>query len=440
MKAISTKFPFIVSLLIIAFGLNAQNLVPNHSFEEYTSCPNSSDAITYTGNWYSLLPNLGVADYFHECSPGNTNVPNNYGGYQPAKTGVGYVGGNEAGAPTLIREYIQTLLTEPLEAGKCYYLEMNTNMADVSGMAISHLGMHLSETPPPTTNYNIFLQPTLYYPDIIQDTENWVSLSGIYTAQGGERYLTIGNFFPEGMYSVIDLPSIYSAFYYFDDIKVIPLNESQELDVTICEGNCFNFAGIDFCTQGEYNVDIQSSGSCDGSVQLTVIATEPVAINVTTPDPICNNSITLNISVDTESPEITFEWTGPDNFISYEQNPVVNIPGVYTVLVAGEGICPNEASVEVVGDLILPEISASANNYTIDCINTAALLTGSSNTPGVSFEWSGPDVDISAPSAEVYQGGVYNLVVTTPIPVQLARRSLSKMKPVRLTFTLNLMK
>jgi hypothetical protein len=53
---------------------------------------------------------------------------------------------------------------------------------------------------------------------VIQDTLNWVKVSGCYLAQGGEEYLTIGNFFDNANTQIT--AGNGSSYYYVDDVLV----------------------------------------------------------------------------------------------------------------------------------------------------------------------------------------------------------------------------
>src|SRR5690606_27988767 len=142
----------IVLPILFTFSLSAQNLVPNYSFENYSSCPTATNQVYLLDDWYDPLPSS--PDYLNSCyigsPPGNVGVPLNFMGYQEALTGEGYIGILVVGGG--FREYVQAELTEPLVSGQCYYLEMfispgftNNNVCN----AISHFGMYLSPSPPP---------------------------------------------------------------------------------------------------------------------------------------------------------------------------------------------------------------------------------------------------------------------------------------------------
>ena len=77
--------------------IDAQNIVPNPSFETYTNCPTGLG----TGNlectpW--VTPTLGTEDYFNACNTGDVGVPANLFGNQAAHTGDAYVGGYSWGS------------------------------------------------------------------------------------------------------------------------------------------------------------------------------------------------------------------------------------------------------------------------------------------------------------------------------------------------------
>ena len=64
---------------------------------------------------------------------------------------------------------------------------------------------------------------------VITDTLNWIKVSGIYIAQGGEKYITIGNFFDNAhtYEDTLNAQSQYiEAYYYIDDVSVLEINSS----------------------------------------------------------------------------------------------------------------------------------------------------------------------------------------------------------------------
>ncbi|MBK7298279.1 MAG: hypothetical protein IPI91_17325 [Flavobacteriales bacterium] len=70
----------------------------------------------------------------------------------------------------------------------------------------------------------------------------------------------------------------------------------------------------------------------------------------------------------------TFSWTGPNNFTSALQNPVVSAAGTYMLTVTGTNGCTSSASTEV--DLDDETPGATATGGTLTCSNTSVMLIG----------------------------------------------------------------
>ena len=173
-------------------------------------------------------------DYFNACCPfiGLVGVPQNAGGYQNARSGVGYCGflTYDSGLPNqgYWCEYIQTQLSEPLEAGKRYKCSFFINCAKEYHLASSSIGAYFSEVKITTNTYipiNVIPQICSNF-GFISDTVNWIEISATFLAKGGEKYITIGHFgdtlYPDTLRWRFDLPPGFSpsAFYYVDDVSV----------------------------------------------------------------------------------------------------------------------------------------------------------------------------------------------------------------------------
>ena len=210
----------------------AQNLVPNHSFEEYTECPNYTGQIDRAFPWFMPL-NTGNAssDLFNECNPAYVNVPATVCGYQNSHTGVGYAGIFTHGALNA-REYLEVQLTSPLVAGHTYQVEMYVNAADESGVGCDGIGIYISmdSVAGDGTNLPLLVTPQISNPsgEVISDTVQWTLVSGTYTADGGESYLTIGNFLDDTTTQTEEYdPNGWGRGYYFvDDVSVTDLETS----------------------------------------------------------------------------------------------------------------------------------------------------------------------------------------------------------------------
>ena len=84
------KYITVIIFCINIFALFSQNLVPNPSFEDTVQCPIGYSEINYSLGWYS--PTQGTPDFFDSCGYSSVSVPQNAFGWEPAKTGVAYIG------------------------------------------------------------------------------------------------------------------------------------------------------------------------------------------------------------------------------------------------------------------------------------------------------------------------------------------------------------
>ena len=86
----------------------------------------------------------------------------------------------------------------------------------------------------------------------------------------------------------------------------------------------------------------------------------------------------------------TFAWTGPAGFTSTDQTPEVNVSGTYMLTVTDpDNGCTKTAIAEVTSNTELP--TAEADGGIITCVAASVTLNGSSTTPSVTYEWSGPN-------------------------------------------------
>jgi gliding motility-associated-like protein len=203
----------------------SQNLIPNPSFEVYTTCPISFG----TGGPLPCTPwtcaTAGSCDYFNACAtPGSpADVPDNFAGSQDAHTGQAYAGGY---AKYLFpyREYLLAPLITPLVAGEFYYFSMYVSLADNDFCGIDHLGAYFSVNPPPpggVTWLNVTPQVESQI-GFISDENGWTYIDGCFYATGGEAYITIGNFHDDVSSPTdplcTDNPS--KSYYYVDDVSL----------------------------------------------------------------------------------------------------------------------------------------------------------------------------------------------------------------------------
>ncbi|MBK6997604.1 MAG: gliding motility-associated C-terminal domain-containing protein [Lewinellaceae bacterium] len=165
---------------------------------------------------------------------------------------------------------------------------------------------------------------------------------------------------------------------------------------------------------GDYTVTLTGlANGCTATAIATVtqdlsepdIAVQSDSLTCTT------NSVILEATSNT--PDVNFAWTGPDNFVSAEEDPLTDKPGVYALTVTGPNGCSTIFQYAVHQNIEHPAVSASAD--TLSCLEPVGLVI--SNTPAAEavFVWSGPgNFTASNAIAAVSAPGLYTVVVTTP--------------------------
>ena len=269
MKSIAVSF----LLFFAVFYLAAQNLVRNPSFEQYTTCPDNVAQYARATNW--LSPTNGTPDFFHSCStnPRVSTPTSSTNGEQTPKTGNGYMGINAFVLTGPLREYFYTRLASDLLSNKRYKVSFFVNLTDNTDYGINRIGAYLSSHIPVPSVFIGTGPLSMYTPQInnpvnriIVDKEAWTEISGTYTAVGGERYITLGNFYPADSVNTISAPPISSIFggsyYLFDDVSVIELND-YDLGVSSIDVN-------EKCYGTEDTVRITLINAADSAIDFTI--------------------------------------------------------------------------------------------------------------------------------------------------------------------------
>ena len=259
-----------IIVLFFSYGVFAQsnNLVPNPSFEEYSTCPtNVSTAqdmqINYTvTHWYA--PSTGTSDYFNECAVNtNADVPVNYVGNQYPFEGNAYAGfvyyySNINSTSHMIWfEYLQVKLKKSLQKDVFYKMSFYVSLAEISFYAVNHVGAWL--TPNQITSNDAFSlfskTPQVYNQKYIADTMVWKKVEGLYLAKGGEQYLTIGFWVNTNNMDTLNIsenqPSDVLSYYYVDNVIC------EKVDVNTYFPNVFtpNNDGVNDMWSPKFNLE-----------------------------------------------------------------------------------------------------------------------------------------------------------------------------------------
>lgn len=245
------RFCYIIALSFASsISWGQVNLVPNPSFENYSSCPTMIGQLNKAIPWYN--PTGGSSDYFNVCGIDSTGisdlrVPNNFFGYQQARTGNAYSG---IGFNPGTREYIAVKLDSILKTNQKYCVSFYVSLHNCAKYSSSSMGAYFSNTKITnySTIYRLYVVPQIENSAtrLLSDTVNWMLVSGSFIANGGEQFMTIGNFLSDTN-SVMDptYPTNISAYasYYIEDVSVSECSDAPPILVedllipTLLSGN-----------------------------------------------------------------------------------------------------------------------------------------------------------------------------------------------------------
>lgn len=228
------------------------NLIYNPSFEDYLDCPKKIESLgimTEVIGWWQAT--TGSADYFNKCNKRECSIPENKLGVQQTRTGDAYCGFYVS--KTDYREYIETELKEPLQAGRRYRLTFHVSLSEFSFGAVATIGGLFTNEIVKSNSSELLVykeerslggsakqviarnyEPQVQnpYDRLLKETRKWEKISGEFVAKGGEKYLTIGNFLPmehSNYQEPQDLTYILpGAYYYIDDVELVCLDCAQK--------------------------------------------------------------------------------------------------------------------------------------------------------------------------------------------------------------------
>lgn len=182
-------------------------------------------------------------------------------------------------------------------------------------------------------------------------------------------------------------------------------------------GHIFN---SDAAGPGVYTFKYTVEGLCDFVDETTV----DIAINAVPPTPVpfleqemCSNQPLLLLA--STVPNAIYTWTGPNGFVSNDQNPVINNPtpannGTYSVKVTSNG-CDSETATIDVMILPMPEFTVLAGCDGNDFVISAATANPETDPSDFTFTWTGPDGFSATGPMHIINGlpgGTYSVTIS----------------------------
>lgn len=233
------------------------------------------------------LPTGGTSDIYSTFTP-DSCIGNPYSihpltrGRQSPRSGNNMCGFYTYGFGGLqvYREYLQVELLVPLTIGNDYYAEIYVSAAETSKYVTNNIGMYFSpefiDLPDQTDNLPFI--PQIKSTDVIEDTTNWVKVSGRFTATTNARYLIIGNFSDNinTYLKIQDKNSLsISAYYFIDDMSVKYTCRSNDTSLSICKGETVTLAStnniVQWALASAPDSIISTSPQLDVSPQTTTV-------------------------------------------------------------------------------------------------------------------------------------------------------------------------
>jgi len=264
----------LISLLFFLLKLAAfgqPNLVPNGDLESYKACIGFNvwlDTNINTIKWFGTN-----AIYCNVCNNSwvtgdgyNFGVPQNTFGYQYPRSGNGYIAilpfAEQYLAPNIFSEagyaevQLSGLCIRRLDYKGVFYIT-NCGLSGVyyeSWKALddsimfsstTNLGIYLNNKPLQANN-KLQVKPAQIKNDInrnLNDTVNWMEVSGIFEANGTEQYLSIGIFDDSSsikFFNSFGQNKPHAGYkgkilqYFIDDVSLIPQNTTHYYDSILC--------------------------------------------------------------------------------------------------------------------------------------------------------------------------------------------------------------
>jgi OmpA-OmpF porin, OOP family len=218
-------------LITVALSLNLQvfcqnpelkplkNLVPNGSFENFRKRSNN---LRQAVPWQPLFS----VDFYQNALSNDTTVQ------KGAYDGYGYIG---LRFQKRYKEFAQVKLVEPLHRGTVYEFTMKVRLAFWSNAVLKSFGVLFSKAgyarQADAVKSNMIDTLAKKGGGLMRGFQ-WFTVKGYYKADGGEKYITIGNFAPvikKDMQRMNLFKVGYKEAYYFvDDIKLYKHKEEEE--------------------------------------------------------------------------------------------------------------------------------------------------------------------------------------------------------------------
>lgn len=234
--------------LVTAYQAQVANLVENGSFEIIKGKVKGLGCVDASADWKNVTN--AKADLFVKENklPIVLTSGNSYGKEEP-KEGDNYVGlVVYSPKDKIARNYITSPLNQPMLKGKKYCVSMYISLAEGSKYATNNLGINFHKKQPKQEEAKTIVEKTAILHNqakMVNATYGWEKVCGTYISEGGEEFITIGNFTAtdkskiEKTLKIKDYKGVISefAYYYVDNISVVMVEQKSACDCGNQESN-----------------------------------------------------------------------------------------------------------------------------------------------------------------------------------------------------------
>ena len=245
MKKIMLVLPLFVASLLMA--QEGENLISNGSFESIDKTVKKLGSIQSAVGWTHptgaksdlFVPSKKVPDVDPQTNPYGMEVAQdgeNFAGI------IVYSHNNK-----LPRTYITTKLSTPMKKGMKYCVKFYVSLGEYSKYASNNIAANFNKKEFGTTEKNSIIDESHirhWENKTFNATFSWERVCGTYTADGGEKFVTIGNFETNETTNTERVkkdPSLkgtqaIAAYYYIDNISVQLLGTNEQCECGVDEG------------------------------------------------------------------------------------------------------------------------------------------------------------------------------------------------------------
>lgn len=233
---------------------DAPILMQINALSKVSNAPNAIYPYTLSTTSFTNPENcITTASAFDNCSNNpNASTPDNAFGMQTPHMGDAYAGllaysRSSGGITPTEHQFITTPLSQPLDSGQVYCVKMFVSLAEGSDYAIDQLDMYLSTDAPTNATDLIMVEPQINSDTLLSNFGGWTQVAVNFTADAAYQHLTIGNFevSPDSINTLLlGANNNGIAYYYIDDVSIIPLTIEAQEDVAICAGDTTTLTAV----------------------------------------------------------------------------------------------------------------------------------------------------------------------------------------------------